>query len=179
MTGGFQCFIRGFSINVPATLKRYYQRRDRSKVKEEYSRKEFQEFLKSLGLQDILDLSRDSDYRYDDKIREKFLGEIYPNMNGFVVTLEDEDLDEESEGFKFAYLATGQRDHQYWALQAWDKEVLTEMCIFFHPSYLDMTPEVKGLINIWSQWLVLDQPVKYTMYAVSAEWTHSYVIPRD
>ena len=148
MGGGYQCYIRGIPINVQRTLQVVYD------TNQEFSQGDFIQYLEGLNLQRSNNPPED--------IRE----------NGFIVLLEQE---ENTEELGSAYLSTGLRYHQYWALQEWDQEMLGEIIKFLNPEHLEITSNIKRMFEYWSEWFVFDDIPEYQMYVTSSEWVHSYM----
>ena len=148
MTGGFNTNVRGIEIDVTKTLNNYYKQK-----KNDYSKKEFEEFLKKIGL--------DANY-------PKNTGQTQPIETGFVVSFDfDEGDDQEARGI----LATGLWEYQNWVQQDWSQEDLRKQAEFNNPKYLGKKYE-DLLRNIWKDKLVLKS--KFSIKSIGCEWSNIF-----
>ena len=109
---------------------------------------------------------------FKDYLQQLGLVETYDTADELVVTLQSEDNNEDADR---AYLATGFRSHQYWVQQIWDQSELRIISAFFDPKLLNQK-DADNLVTRWKDVFAFDQPVKYAMYAESAEWSQLYSV---
>lgn len=148
MTGGFNTNVRGIQIDITQTLNKFLNQN-----KEVYSKKEFEDYLKSIGL--------DSEFQEN-------TGQKHPINEGFVVSF---DFDEGDGQDASGILATGLWQYQNWVLQQWSKEDLLTQGEFNNPKYLDIKIE-NQLRNLWKDKLILTG--KFAINSIGCEWSNSY-----
>lgn len=149
MTGGFNVNIRGIEIDITRTLNKFLNQN-----KKLYTRKEFEDYLKQIGL--------DKNYRTNS-------GQQEPILEGFVVSFEIDDNNENEEAY--GILATGEWNYQYWVSRNWSKRDSEQQYEFNNPKYLDENIET-NLRNIWKDKLILTE--EYSIRSIVCEWPHYF-----
>lgn len=151
MTGGFNTTVRGIYIDVIATLNKFSINK-----KTTYYRKDFENYLKSIGLND----------QYRDNT-----GQETPISNGFVVSFDLDEKISDKDEVLVALLATGLWEYQHWVSQSWDEKDLVIRNNFNNKKFLSKKIE-NNLRNEWQDKLVLDD--KFSIFPVTCERSNSF-----
>ncbi|QTF48959.1 hypothetical protein qu_64 [Acanthamoeba polyphaga mimivirus] len=150
MPSEYLATIRGISIDIPATLNKFS-----GQSKSEYTRKEFENYLKKIGLTHNfgnLDPGFES-----------------PINDGFVVSVEYDGFDVD---LPAGYLSTGNWQYQSWAAPEWSKKDLEQQRNFLDPKNLDESIE-KNLREKWSNRLVLEG--KFSIHTEECEGINNFM----
>lgn len=151
MTGGFNTNVRGIKIDIEETLNKFLNQN-----KNDYSKKEFDDYLKQIGLDDT----------YHDNT-----GQSKPVEEGFVVSFDlDGDGDDDN---AYGILATGLWEHQNWVIQEWSLKDLNEHNEFNNPKYLEKNFEQK-LRNNWQTKLILKDG--FCIRSIGCEWSRCFFL---
>lgn len=169
MTGGFQTSVRGIEIDVTKTLNKFSKQN-----KSNYTKRDFEDYLKKIGLLDALNLGKDEDENISQiETDKKFytgLNKQTPVENGFIVVF---DFDEGDDQEAIAYVSNGIWEYQNWVLQKLDKKSLDEFSKFYDPGWLNKKYSDK-LITNWQDKIVIKKDSDYAMYMIGCEWTTRY-----
>ena len=149
MTGGFNTNVRGVEIDVTKTLNKFL-----NKNRTEYTRKEFEDYLTSIGLKHNYEIRSDRE----------------PINEGFIVTFDHE---KDGDEYGFGILATGLTEHQNWVLQTWSPQDLKEIQQFYDPKYLNIEIE-NQLKNRWGNRLIFADDCGMAVYAIGCEWSRPF-----